>query len=162
MTIMGLSKTFSITGWRLGLRGGAAPSWRAPIAIVNDLYYVCAPTPLQHGAAAGFAAPKLLRRAAHELPDEARHDLRGARRRAHAAGRARRRVLRAGGHLAHRASRVARDAAMALLERTKVASIAGHARSSRAPSASGSCASASPKRTTCSPKRARRIRANPL
>ncbi|HEX9297261.1 MAG TPA: pyridoxal phosphate-dependent aminotransferase [Polyangiaceae bacterium] len=56
VTIMGLSKTFSITGWRLGY--AVAPAELAqPIALVNDVYYVCAPTPLQLGAAAGFAAP---------------------------------------------------------------------------------------------------------
>jgi aminotransferase len=57
VTIMGLSKTFSITGWRLGY--AVAPERLArPITIANDLFYVCAPTPLQHGVAAGFAAPK--------------------------------------------------------------------------------------------------------
>jgi aminotransferase len=56
VTIMGLSKTFSITGWRLGY--AVAPAeLAAPIALVNDVVYVCAPTPLQLGAAAGFAAP---------------------------------------------------------------------------------------------------------
>ena len=56
VTIMGLSKTFSITGWRLGYAVAKEPMARA-ITLVNDLYYVCAPTPLQLGAAAGFAAP---------------------------------------------------------------------------------------------------------
>jgi aminotransferase len=56
VTIMGLSKTFSITGWRLGY--AAAPTALArPMAVVNDVFYVCAPTPLQLGAAQGFAAP---------------------------------------------------------------------------------------------------------
>ena len=57
VTIMGLSKTFSITGWRLGY--AVAPRELAhAIGLVNDLYYICAPTPLQHGAAAGFSAPR--------------------------------------------------------------------------------------------------------
>jgi aminotransferase len=56
VTIMGLSKTFSITGWRLGYTFAPAEMTRA-ISLVNDLYFVCAPTPLQLGAAAGFAAP---------------------------------------------------------------------------------------------------------
>src|SRR5437660_782344 len=56
VTIMGLSKTFSITGWRLGYAVARAELVR-PIALVNDVYYVCAPTPLQLGAAAGFDAP---------------------------------------------------------------------------------------------------------
>lgn len=57
LAIMGLSKTFSITGWRLGYATGPA-ELIGPMTLVNDLYYVCAPTPLQLGAAAGFAAPK--------------------------------------------------------------------------------------------------------
>jgi len=56
VTIMGLSKTFSITGWRLGYTFAPAEMTKA-IGLVNDLYFVCAPTPLQLGAAAGFAAP---------------------------------------------------------------------------------------------------------
>lgn len=56
VTIMGLSKTFSITGWRLGY-AVAPPELARPIALLNDLFYVCAPTPLQHGVAAGFDAP---------------------------------------------------------------------------------------------------------
>src|SRR3954462_13358428 len=56
VTIMGLSKTFSITGWRLGY-AVARPELARPIALVNDVYSVCAPTPLQLGAAAGFGAP---------------------------------------------------------------------------------------------------------
>ncbi len=57
VSIMGLSKTFSITGWRLGYATGPK-ELIAPMTLVNDLFYVCAPTPLQWGAAAGFAAPK--------------------------------------------------------------------------------------------------------
>lgn len=57
VTIMGLSKTFSITGWRLGY--AIAPKHMSPaITLVNDLYYVCSPTPLQHGVAAGFRSPQ--------------------------------------------------------------------------------------------------------
>ena len=57
VSIMGLSKTFSITGWRLGYTVAPAELTRA-ITLVSDLYYVCAPTPLQLGAAAGFNAPQ--------------------------------------------------------------------------------------------------------
>lgn len=57
VTIMGLSKTFSITGWRLGYAVAPEPLTKA-ITLVNDLDYVCAPTPLQLGAAAGFDAPQ--------------------------------------------------------------------------------------------------------
>jgi aminotransferase len=57
VTIMGLSKTFSITGWRLGY-AVARPELLAPITLTSDLLSVCAPTPLQHGVAAGFGLPE--------------------------------------------------------------------------------------------------------
>jgi aminotransferase len=53
VTISGFSKTFSITGWRLGY-AVAPPELSAAIGLVNDLFYICAPTPLQHGVAAGM------------------------------------------------------------------------------------------------------------
>jgi aminotransferase len=56
VTIMGLSKTFSITGWRLGYAVAPHPLAKA-ITLVNDLYYVCAPSPLQYGVVAGFDLP---------------------------------------------------------------------------------------------------------
>ncbi len=50
ITVSGFSKTFSVTGWRIGYV--AAPARAAsPIGLVNDLFYVCAPTPLQWGIA---------------------------------------------------------------------------------------------------------------
>jgi aminotransferase len=58
ITISGLSKTFSITGWRVGYLV-ADPRWMGAIAYFHDLTYVCSPSPFQHGAAAGLL----------ELPD---------------------------------------------------------------------------------------------
>jgi len=53
ITISGLSKTFSITGWRIGY--AICPArWAEAIGNFSDLVYVCAPTPLQMGAAAGI------------------------------------------------------------------------------------------------------------
>lgn len=50
VTISGFSKTFSVTGWRIGYV--AAPQRVAQqVGLVNDLFYVCAPTPLQWGIA---------------------------------------------------------------------------------------------------------------
>ena len=53
ITVGGYSKTFSITGWRIGY-SVAAPRWTQAIGAMNDLLYVCAPTPLQAGVAAGI------------------------------------------------------------------------------------------------------------
>lgn len=56
VSIMGFSKTFSITGWRLGYAVAKASLANA-INLVNDLLYVCAPAPLQYGVAAGLQIP---------------------------------------------------------------------------------------------------------
>ena len=51
--ISGYSKTYSITGWRIGYSVGRK-QWADAIGHVNDLIYVCAPSPLQMGVAAGI------------------------------------------------------------------------------------------------------------
>jgi aminotransferase len=50
ITISGYSKTFSITGWRIGycIAEKSIIKW---IGNANDLIYVCAPAPLQYGVA---------------------------------------------------------------------------------------------------------------
>jgi aminotransferase len=53
IVISGFSKTFSITGWRLGYVTADA-RWMGAMAYFHDLTYVCAPSPFQHGAAAGL------------------------------------------------------------------------------------------------------------
>jgi aminotransferase len=53
ITISGLSKTFSITGWRVGYCLCDA-RWAQAIGYFNDLVYVCAPAPLQMGVARGL------------------------------------------------------------------------------------------------------------
>ncbi|NTW54281.1 MAG: pyridoxal phosphate-dependent aminotransferase [Chlorobaculum sp.] len=53
ITISGLSKTFSITGWRIGYALCDA-RWASAIGYFNDLFYVCAPSPLQAGVTAGL------------------------------------------------------------------------------------------------------------
>jgi aminotransferase len=58
VTIGGYSKTFSVTGWRIGYSVAAEP-WAQAIGAMNDLLYVCAPAPLQMGVATGI----------QELPD---------------------------------------------------------------------------------------------
>lgn len=53
VVLSGFSKVFSITGWRLGY--AIAPvSVIEAMAQLNDLIYVCAPAPLQIGAAVGL------------------------------------------------------------------------------------------------------------
>jgi len=53
ITISGYSKTFSITGWRIGYSVSRA-KWAQMIGYLNDLVYVCAPAPLQMGVAHGI------------------------------------------------------------------------------------------------------------
>src|SRR5262245_23019086 len=53
ITISGFSKTFSVTGWRVGYLACSA-KWAPAIGYFHDLAYVCAPSPLQRGVAAGL------------------------------------------------------------------------------------------------------------
>lgn len=53
ITISGFSKTFSITGWRVGFLYASA-RWIPAISYFHDLAYVCAPSAFQHGVAAGL------------------------------------------------------------------------------------------------------------
>ena len=67
ITLSGFSKTFSVTGWRLGYLT-ASERWTPAIGYFHDLLYVCAPSPLQYGAAAGLL--QLPQRFYHELSVE--------------------------------------------------------------------------------------------
>jgi len=53
IVMSGFSKTFSVTGWRLGYVT-ADVKWMAAMAYFHDLTYVCAPSAFQHAAAAGL------------------------------------------------------------------------------------------------------------
>ena len=53
IVISGFSKTFSVTGWRLGYLVADA-KWLGAISYFHDFTYVCAPSAFQHGAAAGL------------------------------------------------------------------------------------------------------------
>lgn len=53
VTISGLSKTFSVTGWRIGY-SASRQRWARMIGYMSDLVYVCAPAPLQVGVARGL------------------------------------------------------------------------------------------------------------
>jgi len=56
ITMSGASKTYAVTGWRVGYCVGPAEIMDR-IAVVNDLLYICAPAPLQHGIVAGMSLP---------------------------------------------------------------------------------------------------------
>jgi aminotransferase len=56
VTVSGLSKTFSVTGWRLGY-AVAEKSLTSALRTVHDYLTVCAPTPLQRAAVAAFDLP---------------------------------------------------------------------------------------------------------
>lgn len=53
ITMSGGSKTYAITGWRIGYAVGPSEIVDR-IACVNDLLYICAPAPLQYGVLAGM------------------------------------------------------------------------------------------------------------
>lgn len=53
ITISGASKTFSVTGWRIGW-AVVDRRWAPAIGHFSDLVYVCAPAPLQAGVARGM------------------------------------------------------------------------------------------------------------
>jgi aminotransferase len=57
ITISGFSKTYAMTGWRLGYTVARKPL-AAKMALLNDLINVCAPSPLQYGVVAAFDLPE--------------------------------------------------------------------------------------------------------
>ena len=56
ITISGFSKTYNMTGWRLGYAVGPERIVE-PMGLLNDLFYICAPSPLQHGVSEAFNMP---------------------------------------------------------------------------------------------------------
>jgi L-glutamine---4-(methylsulfanyl)-2-oxobutanoate aminotransferase len=57
VTVSGMSKTFSITGWRIGY-AIAEKRLTAAIRTIHDFLTVCAPTPFQEAAAKALALPE--------------------------------------------------------------------------------------------------------
>lgn len=57
LTMSGASKTYAVTGWRVGYTVGPADIM-SRISVVNDLLYICAPAPLQYGVVAGMELPE--------------------------------------------------------------------------------------------------------
>lgn len=56
ITISGFSKSYNITGWRLGYTV-AKKKFTEKIGIISDLIYICAATPLQHAVISAFSLP---------------------------------------------------------------------------------------------------------
>ncbi len=132
VTIMGLSKTFSITGWRMGYAVAPRDMARA-MTLVNDLYYVCAPAPLQHGVAEGFRMPRSFFESLKGDYQRKRDILCGALDEAGLSP-----IMPEGAYyVLADATRLdcdtSRDAALTLLERAKVASVPGSAFTRGAP-----------------------------
>ncbi len=57
LTMSGGSKTYAITGWRIGYAVGPAEIIDR-VSVVNDLLYICAPAPLQYGVVGGMGLPE--------------------------------------------------------------------------------------------------------
>ncbi|HRX83988.1 MAG TPA: pyridoxal phosphate-dependent aminotransferase [Phycisphaerae bacterium] len=56
ITMSGPSKTYAVTGWRVGYAVGPAEVIEKT-TVVSDLLFICAPAPLQHGVLAGLHLP---------------------------------------------------------------------------------------------------------
>lgn len=127
ITIGGYSKTFSVTGWRIGY-SVASRRWAQAIGAMNDLLYVCAPAPLQMGVARGI----------RELPDsfyaQLRQDYQGKREKFCRA------LTQAGitpsipqgayyvlANVSHLSGQTGKARAMSLLDKTGVAGVPGEA-----------------------------------
>lgn len=124
ITLSGCSKTFSVTGWRVGY-AIAPPEAARRIAVAHDLLYVCAPTPLQHACAEGLAMPDAYFRELGASYQKKRDILCGA-----LADAGLTPYVPAGAYYvladARRFGRAtAREAAFELLERAKIASVSG-------------------------------------
>ena len=57
ITLSGPSKTYAVTGWRIGYAVGPAEVIDKVLA-VNDLFYICAPAPMQYGVLAAMNLPQ--------------------------------------------------------------------------------------------------------
>lgn len=56
VTLSGASKTYAVTGWRIGYAVGPAELIRR-MGVIGDWIYICAPSALQYGVAAGLDLP---------------------------------------------------------------------------------------------------------
>ncbi|WP_022663444.1 pyridoxal phosphate-dependent aminotransferase [Paucidesulfovibrio longus] len=127
IAISGASKVFAVTGWRLGW-ASCHPRWREPIGHFNDLYYVCAPAPLQIGVARGITG--LGQEYYHELAEDhgkKRDRFCEALKNAGLAPHVPQGAYYALADISSLPGRDSRERAMHLLERTGVACVPGRA-----------------------------------
>ncbi len=126
VSIMGFSKTFSITGWRMGY--AVAPREIAhAMNMANDLFYVCAATPLQHGVANGLEAPPEFYRDLAADYQRKRDTICAALNDAGLTPIVPQGAYYVLADVSHLGFETSKQAAMALLEETRVASIPGSA-----------------------------------
>ncbi len=127
IVVSGFSKTYSVTGWRVGYSAADA-RWMPAMAHFHDLIYVCSPAPLQHGVAAGL----------EQLPADfyrrlaADHRMKRERLAAALAAAGMDPLIPSGAYYIlaradHLPGRTAAEKARALMARTGVASVAGSA-----------------------------------
>jgi aminotransferase len=127
IAISGASKVFAVTGWRLGW-ASCHPRWHEPIGHFNDLYYVCAPAPLQIGVARGITG--LGQEYYHELAEDhgkKRDRFCEALKNAGLAPHVPQGAYYALADISKLPGRDSRERAMHLLERTGVACVPGRA-----------------------------------
>jgi len=124
VTLSGFSKTFSVTGWRLGYLT-APPEIARRITVTHDLLYVCAPTPLQHSMIAGLAMPQTYYDDLSEAYDRKRDVLCSALADAKLTPYVPRVAYYVLADIRRLDKRTSKEAAMMLLERIRVASVPG-------------------------------------
>jgi aminotransferase len=127
IVVSGFSKTYSVTGWRVGYCTSDV-RWMPAMSHFHDLTYVCSPAPLQHGVAAGLEQlpPEFYKQVATDHQSK-RERLAGALR---AAGMDP--LIPPGAYYIlaradHLPGKTAPEKARALMARTGVASVAGSA-----------------------------------
>ncbi|MBK8252721.1 MAG: pyridoxal phosphate-dependent aminotransferase [Polyangiaceae bacterium] len=122
--ISGFSKTFAVTGWRLGYLT-AAPEIARRITIAHDLMYVCAPTPLQHAMVEALKMPESYYTALLDAYAKKREILCSALRDAGLTPYEPEGAYYVLADIRKLGAPNAKAAAMMLLERTKIASVPG-------------------------------------
>lgn len=124
VSISGFSKTFSVTGWRVGYLTAPAEIARR-ITITHDLLYVCAPTPLQHAMVAGLEMPSSYFEEMSASYQKKRHVLCTALEDAGLSPYWPKGAYYVLADIRRMGAPNAKAAAMAILERTKIASVPG-------------------------------------